>query len=127
MDDDQRRTSRLEVNYPATMRSSEGTTRGEVKNLSSGGAYLDCEKPLAPGEIFDMSIHIPGKAKPSSTKAQVVWSISHGMGVEFLHESNWKNPKDMPSCDRGESIFLIIIHPRPLIFEAFSSTLFCVK
>lgn len=84
MDDDRRRTSRLEVNYPVTMQSSEGKTRGEVKNLSSGGAYIDCEKPLALGEIFDMSIHIRGKAKASSTKARVIWSRSHGMGVKFL-------------------------------------------
>ena len=84
MDNDRRRTSRLEVNYPVTMQSSEGTMRGEVKNLSSGGAYIDCEKPLALGEIFDMSIHVLGKAKSSSTKARVVWSRSHGMGVKFL-------------------------------------------
>jgi hypothetical protein len=63
-----------------------------VKNLSSGGAYIDCKKPLAPGKILDMSIHVRGKAESSSTKAQVVWSSSHGMGVKFLHESDWKNP-----------------------------------
>jgi len=92
MDDDKRRTSRVQVNYPVTMQTSEETTRGEVKNLSSGGAYIDCEKPLASGEIFDMSIHMQDKAISPSTQAQVVWSSSHGMGVKFLPESDWTNP-----------------------------------
>jgi len=92
MDEDKRRTSRIQVNYPVTIQTSEKTTRGEVKNLSSGGAYIDCEKPLAPGEIFDMSIHIQSRAVSPSTKAQVVWSSSQGMGVKFIPESDWINP-----------------------------------
>ena len=92
MDDDRRRTPRVQVNHPVTMQSTEKTTRGEVKNLSSGGAYINCEKPLAPGEIFDMSIHIEGRARAPSTKAQVVWASSHGMGVKFLPESDWIDP-----------------------------------
>ena len=92
MDDDKRRTSRVQVNYPVTMKSSGKATRGAVKNFSSGGAYIDCEKPLAPGEILDMSIHMQGKAGFPPTKAQVVWSSSHGMGVMWLPKSDWTNP-----------------------------------
>ena len=92
MDHDKRRTPRVQVNYPVTMQLSEETIRGEVKNLSSGGAYIDCEKPLASGEIFDMSIHMQDKAISPSTQAQVVWSSSHGMGVKFLPESDWTDP-----------------------------------
>jgi hypothetical protein len=74
------------------MKSSDQATRGAVKNFSSGGAYIDCEKPLAPGEIFDMSIQMQGQAGFPPTKAQVVWSSPHGMGVKWLLKSDQTNP-----------------------------------
>jgi hypothetical protein len=92
MDDDRRRTSRVKANHPVTMQSSEKTIMGEVRDLSSGGAFIDCAEPFDPGEIFDLSIDIPDKARSPSTKAQVVWTSSRGMGVKFLPESDWTDP-----------------------------------
>ena len=92
MFDDKRRTPRVKVNVPVTMQSSEKTTRGVVINFSSGGAYINCESRLAPGEIFDMSVHIQSKAPFPPTKAQVVWSSSHGIGVKWLLKSDRTNP-----------------------------------
>ena len=92
MDDDRRRTSRVQANFPVTMQSSEKTILGEVKNFSSGGAFIDCAEPLEPGEIFDLSIDMLDRARSPSTKAQVVWTSSRGMGVKFLPESDWTDP-----------------------------------
>ena len=89
--EERRRHSRAQVNLPVTVQSSEETTTGEMKNLSFGGAFIDCEKPLAPGETFDMSIHIQDRVESLMDKAQVVWSSPRGIGVRFLSEHDWRN------------------------------------
>jgi len=95
MDAERRRNSRVQVNYPVTLQSSEETMTGQMKNLSSGGAFIDCEKPLAPGEIFNLSIHMEDRGTSLATKAQVVWSISRGMGVRFLSAGDRGNPSEI--------------------------------
>lgn len=81
--EERRRNPRVQVNWPVAMQAPEETITGEMKDLSSGGAFIDCEKPLAPSEIFDMSIHIQDREESLTAKAQVVWSSSRGMGVRF--------------------------------------------
>ena len=94
MDDDRRRTPRVQANYPVTMQSSEKTIRGKVKNFSSGGAFIDCAERLDPGAIFDLTIDMLDKATSPSAKAQVVWSSSEGIGVKFLPENDWTDPSE---------------------------------
>ena len=84
MDEERRRNPRVQDKCPVTIKSSEATMKGKMEDLASGGAFITCEKPLAPGEIFDMTLHIQDRSKPLTTKAQVIWSESSGMGVRFL-------------------------------------------
>ena len=93
MKEERRRNPRVQDRWPVTIRSSEETMRGEMKDLASGGAFINCEKPLAPGEIFNISIHIQNRAESLTAKAQVVWSSLSGMGVRFLfqdHTNSWR-------------------------------------
>ena len=88
MDEERRRNPRVQDKRPVTIQSSEETMKGEMENLTFGGAFISCEKPLAPDEIFDVSLHIQDGPKPLTTKAQVIWSESSGMGVRFLSGHN---------------------------------------
>jgi Tfp pilus assembly protein PilZ len=90
--EEKRRNPRVQDKWPVTIQASKKTMTCEMKDLTSGGAFLDCEKPLAPGEIFDMSIHIQDRVESLTAKAQVVWSSSRGMGVRFLSQHDWINP-----------------------------------
>ena len=93
MKEERRRNPRVQDKWPVTIQSSDETMTGEMKDLASGGAFINCEKPLSPGEIFNISIHIQDRAKSLPAKAQVVWSSSSGMGVRFLfqdHDINWR-------------------------------------
>ena len=67
---------------------------GGVKNMSLGGAFICCEKPLPLGEVFRLTLMGPDKESLTATAA-VVWSnaniptvINRGMGVRFIKMSD---------------------------------------
>ena len=67
---------------------------GITKDISGGGAYVRCARPLRLNLVFEMVIKAPDKSIPA--KAEVVWSNMYGpddainprgMGVMFLEIS----------------------------------------
>ena len=65
---------------------------GGTKNVSGDGAFILCQKPLAPKENFSLVIEFPD-GLIMDTLAEVVWSTGSdpadritepGMGVRFL-------------------------------------------
>ena len=90
-----RKHPRVDINFPVSMETSEGTTAAEVKNISLGGAFICCKKPLPLGEVFRLTMMRPDQ-EPVTTTAAVVWSnenvpdekvINRGMGVRFINVS----------------------------------------
>ena len=71
---DRRRHPRSEVNWPVVIESPQGSKSGEARNISSGGAFIICDKPLAPNEVFDLSIQLRDRATSLLGRAQVVWA-----------------------------------------------------
>jgi c-di-GMP-binding flagellar brake protein YcgR len=78
------------------METADGALELKVKNISLGGAFLCCNKPLPMEKVFDLSIMGPDM-EPMKATAQVVWSnvnvpedkvINRGMGVRFLKMSD---------------------------------------
>jgi len=91
----QRKHPRTNVNWPVVIETSEGTVEAEVKNISIGGAFICCERPMAVGEVFRLTITAPDH-EPIEATAKAVWSNAHlpkekvihlGMGVQFLNMS----------------------------------------
>ena len=85
---------RAEVRWAVSAITSDGTIRGETKNLSTHGAFICFSKPLCPNERFLMTVE--GPSSPMQVVAQVVWSNvcacdgekrPNGMGVRFIW--NW--------------------------------------
>jgi Tfp pilus assembly protein PilZ len=83
---ERRRHSRSEVTWPVTIGSTETIISGRTKNISSGGAFINCKTTLSPGEVFDMVIHIQSQPTSLTGKAEVVWMSQHGIGVKFYPE-----------------------------------------
>ena len=92
---ERREHPRTDVNWPVTMEVPGGTIEARVNNISLGGAFICCEKPLPMGEVFHLTMIVP-ENEPIAATAQVVWSnvnvpddkvINRGMGVRFLQRS----------------------------------------
>ncbi len=92
MDGRERRLQpRVEVRWPVSMLTSEGSMQGETRDISMQGAFIFCDKPLPLSERFVLSVKAP--AASMQVLAQVVWASnsspdkkneSAGMGVRFI-------------------------------------------
>jgi uncharacterized protein (TIGR02266 family) len=87
---------RVDIHWPVSMETPDGIIRAEVKNISVGGAFICCEKPLPIGEMFRLTMVAPDK-EPVIATAKVAWSnvnvpedkvINRGMGVRFIKMSD---------------------------------------
>jgi uncharacterized protein (TIGR02266 family) len=90
-----RKHPRANINWRVSMETSEGTLEAEVRNISLGGAFICCNKPLPVGEVFHLTMMGPDN-EPVAATAEVVWSnvhipdekvINRGMGVRFIKMS----------------------------------------
>jgi uncharacterized protein (TIGR02266 family) len=96
---ERRQHPRTDVSWPVTMETPDGIVESRLNNISLGGAFVSCEKPLSVGEIFHLTLIVPDN-EPVAATAQVVWSnanvpadkvLNRGMGVRFLQRSDRHN------------------------------------
>ncbi len=87
---------RTDVNWEISIQTPDGPVAAVVKNISLGGAFILCKKPLPVGEVFRLTIPDPDK-EPLIATAVVVWSnanfpdekvINRGMGIRFIKMSD---------------------------------------
>jgi uncharacterized protein (TIGR02266 family) len=87
---------RTDVNWEISIETPDGPIAAQVRNISLGGAFIRCMKPLSVGEVFRLTILDPDK-EPVIATAVVVWSnanlpdekvINRGMGVRFIKMSD---------------------------------------
>ena len=93
--EEKREHPRTDVNWPVSIETAYATIAAEVKNISLGGAFISCSKPLRLKKIFNMTMMCPGD-EPLLVTAQVAWSnanmpeekvVTRGMGVRFINMS----------------------------------------
>jgi c-di-GMP-binding flagellar brake protein YcgR len=94
--EERRRQPRVNINWPVSIETFYGTIDAEVRNISLGGAFICCEKPLPLRKIFPLTMFGPDN-EPLKATAQVVWSnanvpnekvVNRGMGVRFIKMSD---------------------------------------
>jgi hypothetical protein len=92
---EKRQHPRFDVNWPVSIETIYGTIAAEIKNISLGGAFISCTKPLRLKKVFSMTMIIP-ENEPLLVTAQVAWSnanmpeekvVNRGMGVRFINMS----------------------------------------
>ena len=71
---------------------------GELINLSRGGAQLDIDAPMPPGERIRIAFHTPGAAGPLDLESLVLWwrgsasrRVSHGLKFASLTPADVQN------------------------------------
>jgi hypothetical protein len=80
---ERRRDVRRNVRWLVTLEVSGATRIGETKDISPNGAFIYCNSPLGPNQIFKMMISAPEMRTSLTGEARVVWSAPDGMGVRF--------------------------------------------
>jgi uncharacterized protein (TIGR02266 family) len=89
---EQRRYQRVDIDYPVKMMTPQGAIAAQTKNISLGGAFICCQKPLPLGQNFCVTIEAP-LHQPFTVNAEVIWSntnvpdekvVNRGMGIRFL-------------------------------------------
>jgi uncharacterized protein (TIGR02266 family) len=92
---DKRQHPRMDINWSVSMETRDGRIDGEIKNISLGGAFICCKKPLPVGQVFPLTMIGPNN-EPVAAMAEVAWSnvnvpdekvINRGMGVRFIKMS----------------------------------------
>ena len=87
---------RVDIHWPVSMETPDGMIKAEVKNISVGGAFICCEKPLPLKKVFGLTMVGPDNESVTAT-AEVVWSnvnvsdekvVNRGMGVRFIKMSD---------------------------------------
>lgn len=90
--EDRRLRTRLNVRYPVTMTTFQGTVQGETKDLSTVGAFICCDVPLQPKEKVCLCIELRSGSS-GEMDAEVIWATAprsddantpRGMGIRFL-------------------------------------------
>ncbi len=80
---EKRRHPRKEANWFVTIETSGASRVVETKDISRGGAFIYCDRPLESEQLFNMVISAPGMRNSITAEARVVWSNPYGMGVRF--------------------------------------------
>ena len=83
MSKEKRLYPRTTVNWPVTIKTTQGNVGAQIRDVSPNGAYIYCERPMTPMHIFFLSIHIHSSTASLSSMAESVWSTYGGMGVKF--------------------------------------------
>ena len=75
---EKRNEPRIEVSWYIEIYAERGIIEGEVKNITSDGVFVCCEKPLQLKETLRMSI-FPPKMGAIEVSGKVVWSDFYGI------------------------------------------------
>ena len=93
MSSDRRVYPRVKIKWPVTIKTDEGTMDGVTVNISPGGCFIGCPRPLKLNVVFELGIRVPNSKTSIVATAEVVWSNIYGpddeisprgMGVEHL-------------------------------------------
>jgi Tfp pilus assembly protein PilZ len=110
--EEKRQHPRVAVSWNATAETPDGVIDVQLKDISLGGAFVVCDKPMALQEKFRLAIKIP-EQEPLELNAEVVWSnfnvpadkvVNRGMGIRFV-ENTEKDRKKLNAVVK--SVFTI--------------------
>ena len=89
---ERRQCSRVLLGCPVMVTSPQGIMMGQIIDISLGGAFICCKKPLNVEEILELQFRISPASRTLTVKGEVVRSHvhcldnqtrCHGMGVRF--------------------------------------------
>ena len=72
------KVTRIEVTWPITVFTDEGTIEGETRNITAAGMFIKCREPLRVNETYRISIRPPNRQAIELT-CKVIWSNLYGI------------------------------------------------
>ena len=90
---ERRQCSRVLLGCPVMVTSTQGIMMGQIIDISLGGAFICCKKPLDVEEILELQFRISPASPSLTARGEVVRSNvhcldceikCHGMGVQFI-------------------------------------------
>jgi c-di-GMP-binding flagellar brake protein YcgR len=89
---ERRKYPRAKVGWPVIMENNRNIISGETQDISAGGAYIRCRKPLKPIEVsmyISVSLLIPRiRTIAEVVRSDVLGSVKegghYGIGVRFI-------------------------------------------
>ena len=93
---ERRQMPRINVNWPITIITSQGTIEGESRNITLSGVFIHCKTKLPEDEVYQILIKLPNE-KQIVVKGQMMWSNLNGrpdtgvlvdMGFSFIRMSD---------------------------------------
>ena len=94
--EEKRQHPRVAISWAAMLEPPYEGLKIQLKDISLGGAFIVCSKPLQPKEKIRLCLKIPDQEE-LLLNAQVVWSntnvpqeevINRGMGVQFVQNTD---------------------------------------
>jgi hypothetical protein len=89
--ENRRKHARIRGNWPVTILTDRAPLQGEAKNISAGGAYIQCSRPLLVEEIYPVyfgveeeSVVIRGKVIWTSTGTSADGFPRFNTGILFI-------------------------------------------
>jgi c-di-GMP-binding flagellar brake protein YcgR len=90
---ERRQHPRVKLAVPVVAKTNRKLITGTTKDISAGGAFICCQRPLKSGEVFELLISASLRSLPIRAIAEVVRSHAscpdneiepHGMAVQFI-------------------------------------------
>jgi len=94
--EEKRQHPRIDVNWPVTIETPEGTEEGVIRNISIGGAFVICKNPLPLNESTQLTIQTP-LDQPLILNGKSIWTninvqddkvVNKGMRMQFVHNTD---------------------------------------
>ena len=75
---ERRKQPRIDVRWPVSVMSDQGTVRGETRDISSEGVAIFCDEPLRLDESYHIAV-TPPEHEALGITGRVTWSDLYGM------------------------------------------------
>jgi Tfp pilus assembly protein PilZ len=80
---DAREHSRKSCSIEVTYTTQDEVCTDFIKNISTGGLYIDTPAAFAAGEEITLTFAAPGQEGPIKVTGEIVWNVPGGLGVRF--------------------------------------------
>jgi Tfp pilus assembly protein PilZ len=83
-DRERRRNPRKACSVRVTVTTPDLFSSDTVRDISTGGAFVETPVSLSPGEEITLWFSLPDRKEPVLVTGQVVWTPRKGIGVKFV-------------------------------------------
>ncbi len=80
---DAREHSRKSCSIEVTYTTQNQVFTDYIKNISTGGVYIDTPAAFAAGEQITLTFASPNREEPIRLTGEIVWNLPEGLGVRF--------------------------------------------